>query len=135
MCSSDLRKTRHGDRKPGTAHWLGGSSGKRGLGFNYVIVQEESSVELYIDRGEAAENKAIFDQFLREKSRIEERFGGPLSWERLESKQACRIRHLITLGGYRSAESRWPEIQQAMVEAMTRLEVALRPELDTLRMK
>jgi hypothetical protein len=129
------RKTRHGDRKPGTAHWLGGSSGKRGLGFNYVIVQEESSVELYIDRGEAAENKAIFDQFLREKARIEERFGGPLSWERLESKQACRIRHLITLGGYRSAESRWPEIQQAMVEAMTRLEVALRPELDTLRMK
>jgi len=129
------RKTRHGDRKPGTAHWLGGSSGKRGLGFNYVIVQEDSSVELYIDRGEASENKAIFDQLLREKIRIEERFGGSLSWERLESKQACRIRHLITLGGYRSPESRWPEIQQAMVEAMTRLEAALRPELDSLRMK
>lgn len=129
------RKTRHGDRKPGTAHWLGGSSGKRGLGFNYVIVQEEGSVELYIDRGEASENKSIFDQLLREKARVEERFGGPLSWERLESKQACRIRHVITDGGYRSPEGRWPDIQKSMVESMIRLEMALLPELESLRLK
>ena len=35
------RNTRHANIKPGTYHWLGASSGIRGLGLNYVIVQEK----------------------------------------------------------------------------------------------
>ncbi|MFN9373344.1 MAG: DUF4268 domain-containing protein [Planctomycetaceae bacterium] len=128
------RKTRHGERKPGTAQWLGGSTGKRGLGFNYVIVQEETSVELYIDRGETVENKRIFDQLLTRRAEIEHRFGGPLTWERLDQKQACRICHLMHSGGYRSSEDQWPTIQTVMIDAMTQLETALQPEVDALQL-
>jgi hypothetical protein len=126
------RRTRHANIKPGFYHWLGASSGIRGLGFNYVIVQEYGIAELYIDRGEAEENKRIFDQLHARKDEIEKKFGGALSWERLDTKRACRIKHTIEQGGYRSPEQQWPEIQAEMVDTMTRLESALKPALDSL---
>ena len=126
------RQTRHANIKPGSYHWLGASSGIRGLGFNYVIVQANSITELYIDRGDVDENKSIFDRLHEQKQEIELRFGGPLSWERLDGKRACRIKHVIEAGGYRSPESQWPAIQKEMVEGMIKLETALKPALDSL---
>ena len=49
--------TRHANIKPGSYHWLGASSGIRGLGYNYAIVQEYGLTELYIDRGDAEEKQ------------------------------------------------------------------------------
>jgi hypothetical protein len=126
------RNTRHADRKPGCYHWLGGSSGIRGLGFNYVIVQEYGVAELYIDRGDTAENKRIYDQLYAQREEIEKAFGGPLSWERLDNRRACRIKHVIERGGYRSPEAELPRIQNEMVETMSRLEAALAPRLPAL---
>jgi hypothetical protein len=126
------RKTRHANIKPGSHSWLGGSSGIRGLGLNYAIVQEYGTSELYIDRGDAVENKRIFDQLHARKDEIEKAFGRTLSWERLDTKRACRIKYVVDRGGYRSPESQWPEIQSEMVESMTKLEAALRPCLDSL---
>lgn len=107
-------------------------AGVSGLGFNYVILQHEGTVELYIDRGRNhdAQNKAIFDAMWAEKAKIEAVFGEPLEWQRLDGKRACRIRKQITLGGYRDEEAQWPAIQDAMVDAMIRLEKALRPHIN-----
>jgi hypothetical protein len=55
-----------------------------------------------------------------------------LSWERLEGRRACRIRFTVS-GGYRSPEEEWPSIQEKLVQAMVRLEGALRPYLKTLK--
>ena len=126
------RRTRHANIKPGTYHWLGASSGVRGLGLNYVIVQEHSVAELYIDRGDAVENKRIFDALAAKKANIERLFGGSLHWERLDGKRACRIKHVVELGGYRSPESEWPAIQAEMVDAMVRLEAAILPAIEAL---
>jgi hypothetical protein len=126
------RSTRHANIKPGTANWLGASSGVRGLGLNYVVVQDYAVVELYIDRGDAAENKAIFDRLLGQQSEIEQVFGDSLSWERLDAKRACRIKHRLSDGGYRSPESQWAAIHSAMVIAMSRLEKAMLPAIHAL---
>jgi hypothetical protein len=126
------RQTRHANIKPGAYHWLGASSGIRGLGFNYVIVQEYGIAKLYIDRGDAAENKRIFDQLHARKDEVEAAFNGTLSWERLDAKRACRIKHVIERGGYRSPEPAWPVIQSEMVDTMTKLEAALKPGLGAL---
>ena len=128
------RKTRHANLKPGPYNWLGASSGIRGLGFNYTILQEYGVAELYIDRGEAVENKRIFDHLYAHKDEVERAFGGTLAWERLEGKQACRIKHRIERGGYRSPEQQWPEIQSEMVATMSKLEAALKPGLDSLEL-
>jgi hypothetical protein len=128
------QKTRHANIKPGSYSWLGASSGIRGLGFNYSVGQENGVAELYIDRGDQAENKRIFDQLFSQRESVEKVFGDKLSWERLDGKQACRIKHLVEHGGYRTPESQWPEVHAAMVAAMTKLEAALKPALDSLQL-
>jgi hypothetical protein len=125
----------HAHLTPGSYSWIGTSSGVRGLNLNYMVTQENCGAELYIDRGNEAdqENKAIFDQLHAHKSEIESQFGGPLSWERLDEKRASRIRVNLP-GGYRSPEDQWEGIQTALVGAMNRLEPALRPHLQKLKL-
>ena len=124
----------HANNSPGQYSWIGTSAGRRGLGFNYAVRQHEASVELYIDRGKDTdeENKTIFDTLVASKDDIEATFGEPLEWQRLESKRACRIRKEIELGGYRD-EARWPANQDAMIDAMIRLEKALKPHIAKLQ--
>jgi hypothetical protein len=126
----------HAHITPGEYSWIGTSSGIRGLNFNYVVTQDECAAELYIDRGKDAteENKAIFNQLFAHKDEINAAFGEPLSWEPLEGKRACRIRHTQTGGGYRSPEDRWPILQDAIIKDMDRLEKALRPHLKQLKL-
>lgn len=123
----------HAHITPGVQSWIGTSSGVRGLPLNYVVMQDESRVELYIDRGTDAdaENKAIFDHLFRNKEAIEATFGGPLSWERMDTKRACRIKADVP-GGYKSPDEAWEGIQSQVVSAMNRLEAALRPHLKNL---
>lgn len=125
----------HAHITPGMYSWIGTSSGVRGLNWNYVVMKEQCAAELYIDRGKDSqeENERIFDQLLAAKAEVEEKFGGPLQWERLEGKRACRIRRFVE-GGYRAPEERWDPIQEQVVTVMTRLEQALRPHLKALKL-
>lgn len=126
----------HAHIAPGTVSWLGTSSGVRGLQLNYVVGQDLSRVELYLDKGKGldAENKAIFDQLMTNKAAIETAFGGPLVWERLDGQRSCRIKADVQ-GGYRSPEEEWDGIQAKLVNAMNRLEAALRPHLKALSLR
>ncbi|MBS7804054.1 DUF4268 domain-containing protein [Rhizobiales bacterium TNE-4] len=125
----------HAHITPGIYSSIGTSSGVRGLGFHYSVTQDQSSAELYIDRGkdQDAENKSAFDQLHAHKDAIETAFGGPLSWERLDNKRACRIRALID-GGYRSPEDEWEPILIKLADAMNRLDQALKPFLKTIKL-
>jgi hypothetical protein len=125
----------HAHLRPTEYGWISTSSGFRGLSFNYIVTQSECAAELYIDRGKGAyeENKRIFDQLVASSEIINSEFGEGLSWERLEGKQACRIRYTSNLGGYRSPEEKWPEVQDQIIDAMFRLERTLRPYISRLR--
>lgn len=123
----------HAHITPGVHSWIGTSSGIRGLQLNYVITQDQCGAELYIDRGTDSdvENKAIFDRLFLQKEAIEAAFGGPLSWERLDAKRACRIKAFVQ-GGYKFPDEAWEGIQTQLVSSMNRLESALRPHLKNL---
>lgn len=134
----DFAKTKtklHAGLSPSEYNWLGTGAGVRGLGYNYSLTKHASTVELYIDRGKDAEeeNKAIFDQLLAAKGEIERAFGEPLEWQRLEERRACRIRKKFTIVGWRDDPARWPEAYTAMVDAMIRLERALKPHVQKLK--
>ena len=121
----------HARISPNSYNWLGAGSGIRGLGWNYVIRQHDSHVELYIDRGETEQNAAIFEQLMAHRETVDASFGPGLEWQRLETKRACRLRAQIKLGGWRD-EDKWPEVSDATIDAMIRLEKALRAPLKTL---
>jgi len=128
------RTALHSGISAGHHGWIGTGAGRFGLAYNYVIRQHDAHVELYIDRGKGAEeeNDKIYDSLGYSQKIIDQAVGEGLSWERLEGKRASRIAKRLDLGGYRDEEDKWPEIQDAMIDAMIRLEAALQPHLERL---
>ena len=124
----------HANISPSQSSYLMTGAGRRGLRFDYVVQQHTSEIELYVDRGKGAkdENEEIFDRLEQSKGEIEEAFGEPLEWQRLEVKRACRINKRFSLGGYRDDEEEWAEIQDVMIDGMIRLEAAFRSHIDRL---
>lgn len=132
----DHAKTRtklHTGISPSKLGSISTGAGRSGLALSYVTWEHECAVELYIDRGKDAdaENKAIFDSLEARKAEIETAFGEPLEWQRLDNKRACRIRKSIAVGGYKDPE-KCPAIHATMVDAMIRLDKALKPHVQRL---
>jgi hypothetical protein len=53
--------------------------------------------------------------------------------QRLNDKRACRVAFTMTGVGWKSDESNWPAPQDAMIDAMVRLEKAVGPHLRELQ--
>lgn len=87
-------------------------------------------VGCYIKGGEEKSARA-FNLLKAQHEQIEKAFGGTLEWSPKEGKAHCRIDcHL--LGGYKSPESEWSTIQDNMIDALIRLDEALRKPLQAL---
>lgn len=126
----------HANISPTHINWVGTSVGLLPrISLNYNLRSHDARVELYIDHdtntGEG--NVMIFDQLKANKEQIEEDFGGPLKWEELEGRRACRISKPIPIGGWED-EDAWPEIQEAMIDAMICLDKSLRPYVRELEL-
>lgn len=121
----------HASISPGNCGWIGVFI--NGLGFTYALHEHDCMAELYIDfdKGTGERNKSLFDSLFAHRKEIEHAFGGTLEWQRLDDRRASRIRKTIGDGGLRD-EALWPVLQDKMVDAMIRLEKALRPYLKSL---
>jgi hypothetical protein len=124
--------TVHANRSPSKNHWLGAGAGRAGLSFVYLIWEDEAAAELFIDTGDKANNKRIFESLESKKQQVEKLFGAPLLWERLETRKGSRIRAMVPIGGLKDGETKWPAIQDGMIDAMGRLWKALKPYMDSL---
>lgn len=117
---------------PSKDHWVSAGAGKSGLTWAYVILKDHGRVELYIDAADSERNKRYFDALAKHKEDIEAGFGEPLQWQRLDEKRAARIAYRIHgYGGLYDTEN-WEALQDAMIDAMMRLESALKPYFDRL---
>jgi len=116
---------------PGTNQWISTGVGKSGISLNYGIYRDHGGVDLYIDCDidpTGPRNKAIFDALHEQRMAIEEEYGQPLEWQRLDGKRACRIRSTMSGGGLTSPET-WDQLQDRMIADMIRFEKALVPRL------
>jgi Domain of unknown function (DUF4268) len=115
---------------PNKFDWIGTGAGKAGVTFNYSVRKDRGIVELYIDHdkdtGEG--NTAIFDALYEQKVAIEDEFGAPLHWQRLDDKRACRITAEFQDSGLASRET-WSVLHDKMIDGMIRLERAIRARL------
>ena len=110
------------------------TSGTRGIFYVYFIRQRDAEVGIWIDLGRNTEEEtaAAFENLKVHQTEIERDFGGELVWNRVEGRKACRIGNVLPHGGYRDDQERWPEIQDAMIDAMIRIEGAVGPRLKKL---
>ena len=98
-------------------HWLG--TRRHGQWWNYVVLQNETRVELYIDRAVAADNKAPYDRLHAQRIAVEAEFGDPLSWQRLDDKRASRISFTVS-GGWVD-DCTWSSAIEQSTKAMQKL--------------
>jgi hypothetical protein len=92
---------------------------------------DDAQVGLCIRRHDAAASKRIFDALYARKEVLEQVFGERLEWQRRDNQRASHIVCVVPGGGLQNRD-RWPEIQDEMVDAVVRLERALRPEIRRL---
>ena len=72
--------------------WYSFASGFSGITYGTCFaLGGRVRVELYIDQGDAENNKALFDLFYNNKDSIESEYGAELNWERLDEKRSSRI--------------------------------------------
>jgi hypothetical protein len=121
------RTTLHAGRSPSKDNWISAPAGVPGFNFSYTIRQRDSQVHLWIE-----DNQSFFLSMEGERAAIEDEFGGDLVWKRDERQRGTLIGAVVE-GGYRSNREDWPKVQQALVEAMVRLERVMRPRLSQLR--
>lgn len=118
---------------PGKSSWIATGAGISGIKFVYVVTGDRGAVELYIDtdKEDGDRNKKIFDQLHLNKAAIEKDFGDELKWDRLDGKRASRVSKSFSSSGL-SDKDKWPELQDKMIDAMIRLEKALKPFLSKI---
>ncbi len=112
---------------PNKASWLSAGSGLSRCSYNLVFNKKQIRIELWIDHGEAEENKFIYDYLKSKRAFIEQSFGQPLDWLRKDNKRSSRVQFLREVDAF-NKES-WPDYIQWHVEHMTRFEAALKEPL------
>lgn len=90
----DLRQTHKftSARKGQPQSWYTFSSGNKQFVYGHSFAAgSRVRTEVYLDCGDAEENKEFFDRLLGQRESIEDQFGDTLEWERLDDKRASRI--------------------------------------------
>ena len=126
------RKTAfHSNCSPTYEPWIAGGSGRSGLSFIYVVLQESTRIELYINTGKRPLNKSFYDQIHAHLKAVEQGFGGPLDWQRLDDKTTCRISKTFDAGGWATGAA-WAAAIATTVEGMIRFRTTLEPYVKAL---
>jgi hypothetical protein len=96
----------------------------------YGVTQHATSVIVWIERGAqwVPWNEYVYGHLLSHREEIEGAFGAPLEWQAKEGNRSRKLIYQIDQGGWQD-EDRWPEAISATVDAMVRLEAAIRPRL------
>ena len=110
-------------------NWYDFASGVQGVYYGSSFSQGgRVRASLYIDQGDADRNKALFDSLLKERQTIEQEFKGPLEWERLDERRACRIA-AYRAGTIDMPDDQLTEIRAWAIDALLRLKQVFGPRL------
>jgi hypothetical protein len=109
-------------------HWLSAGSGMRSCPYSFNITWRSVSVLLNFSKESKAENDLIFQKMLSRKDAIESAFGDLLIWDTQANRKSSRIEYKKEGVNY-FEKDQWPEIISFLVDAMVRLEKALKKPL------
>lgn len=113
-------------------NWYSFAAGTNGFKYGMSFANSaELRAELYIDFKDEARNIAAFEQLESDKVAIETQFGGPLRWERLDGKRACRVA-AYTAGEITDSAEDLEQHRAWAVAQLLRLKQVFGPRLPTL---
>ncbi len=119
----ELRTKHHftAARKAQPQNWYSFSSGDNRFKYSHSFTNgNRVRCEIYIDCGDAGNNKEYFKRLLDNRESIESDFGGPLAWEPLEDRRASRIA-IYRSGSIEDSTEALQEIHDWAVKNLLRL--------------
>jgi hypothetical protein len=120
---------------PSKDNWLGCGSGYSGITYSFVITNNYARIELWIIGKSKEENKAIFDDILLNKEKIEISFGNRLDWQRRDDRKGSRIAYWLRDVSVFNEED-WSKMIEFLTSNMIKLENSLKYVLrDTIKNK
>lgn len=122
------------NRSTSTDHWLSGGIGRAGFSLSLSLIEDRARAECYIRIGKDNDvaNKAAFSALRDKRETIEAGFGDSLDWQELPDRSGSRICKDLP-GGWKTAEGEWPDLQDRMIDAIIRLERALKQPVQGLK--
>lgn len=124
----------HAHLRGGPDSWIAVSTGVRGLSYNYVVHQQQSAAELYIDCGAGTDEETarLFAYFYDAKEEIEAAIPFEVIWDQRDERRAHRIR-IVSPGGYRLPDEQWHAAHTEVVTRMNALQSALATKIEQLK--
>ncbi len=129
----DELRERHaftGARVAQPQNWYAFTSGIQGIYYSFSFAQGgRVRAEAYIDRGDAHENKSLFDSLHKQRREIERDFEESLDWERLDDRRASRVA-IYRDGKIDSSDDTLAAIRAWAIERLLRIKKVLGPKLE-----
>lgn len=113
--------------------WQTVPNGVGNMGWQVWVTMQTSWICLRVDAETQEEATAYFEQLLEQKEAIEADFDGPLQWSPLDGYRASLLRWDNPIpGGFRDDPETWPEVADAIAQAMASLVEATRTRVAAL---
>jgi len=119
-------------------------NGARTTGLYYILkaTKEYASIGLWIskdnhknkEQNAKGRNKEIYDELLKYKNVIEEKFGNNLLWERMDDKDKSQITYKLEKVNI-SDEKYWEEMMDFQINNIIKFEKAIREPLEEVKQK
>jgi hypothetical protein len=110
-------------------NWYSFASGVSGITYTATFAQHgKVRAEFYISGGDSASNKAQFDALEKQRAALEERFGEPLTWDRLNDRTASRI-SVSRPGSIDDSAEELAEVREWLVARLMRMKEVFGPTL------
>lgn len=122
------------NNSPSKESWIGKGIGMSGVNLNLVISSNYCRSEVYINRGDKALNKEIFDIFYKQRDEIEAVLGEALIWEKMEDKMTSRIKLELTGVSY-FEKGDWQKMNDYLIKSAINIEKAFREPIKKLNSK
>ena len=116
---------------PAKDSWIGVALGISGVSINTVVSKNYARNEIYINRGDKDINKEIYDFLLKHKSEIEQDFGKPLFWDRMNDKVTCRIKDEMDNVNVFNKED-WPQMNKFLQESLEQMSKSFKETIKKL---
>lgn len=119
-------------KRVGTGNWYQFSAGRSGFAFVWSLAgKARFRVELYIDAGDADQNRAYLDELRVHAAELDASMGASIVWEPLDGKRACRM------AVYRAADrdnfENDGELMDWAAHTMVRFTDAMKPLIQSLK--
>jgi hypothetical protein len=102
-----------------------------GVNINLAMSNNYCRSEIIFNRGSQEENKELYDFIYQMKDKIENDFGGQLTWERMDEKVTCRIKAQLDGVSY-FEESDWKKMNEFLIDVSVRMERAFKEPIRKL---